>query len=70
MKMLIWFAEICGTVGGICWIFLLFRTIFSKENFNAMFDKARNGMTKMTKNVGESIKNRKKKEKEPVVTIR
>ena len=71
MEFLWWLTGVFATIMAIRFLILVFKRISSKENLEAIIDKAQDGIRNGAEKVGDYVKNKKnKKNNEPRVTIR
>lgn len=62
-------AGIMAVIMGCRFIVILFKRIGSKENLNAVIDRAEDGMAAAGKKVSDFVKKKKGGDNKPVVTI-
>lgn len=72
MQTILWFAGVLAMWTGLKFVFMVFKRLGSKNTMNDILDRAEDSMSDAAETVAGYIKkNRKrKKEEQPVVTIR
>lgn len=71
MQTIIWFAGVLATWYGLKFVFMVFKRLGSKNTIDDVLDRAEQKMADAADSVaGYCKKKRKKKEEQPIVTIR
>ena len=69
MNFVLWLAGVMAVIMGCRFIIVLFKRIGSKENLNAVIDRAERGAAAAAGKVGDYMKKKKGGDNKPVVTI-
>ena len=67
METILWFAGVLALWTGLKFVFMVFKRLSSKNSMNNLIDRMEDGMVQ---GAGYIKKNRKKKDEQPIVTIR
>ena len=71
METILWFAGVLALWTGLKFVFMVFKRLSSKNSMNNLIDRMEDGMVQGADTVAGYIKkNRKKKDEQPIVTIR
>lgn len=73
MQFVYWLTGVCITIACCKIVLRVFRRLTSKDNIDDMIDRATDGINNTADRVADSIRQKKeqrKKEKQPIVTIR
>lgn len=71
MQFVWWLTGVLATLGGIKFVWMVFKKLTSKENLEAVLDRAEDGMNNTADRIGNYFKKKKaEKDNRPIVTIR
>lgn len=76
MQTILWFAGVCLVWTGLKFVFMVFKRLGSKNSMNYLIDRMEDGMANAADEVAgyynkrKKNKSKKRKEEQPIVTIR